>query len=282
MALAALLLAPLAAPAQAPFLPTRPTTTIDKLAADLTRHRRDQIAAIYSRSDAIARQLAVRATMLRLLGPLPQRTPLNPVILGETTLPGLRIQKVLFDSQPGFHVTALLYLPQATLVDHALPAILITPGHAATGKASDFLIASAFARNGFAVFSYDLLGQGERIQYPDPRNANASLAGPPTGEHSEASLQPILLGESIAKYFLWDAMRALDYLQSRPEIDPTRLGAFGCSGGGAVTALLGADDPRLHAIATACYLTTWDTLLPTLGPQDAEQSTPGCSPPPSF
>ena len=248
---------------------------IDKLAAALTSQRLQQIERIHSQSEAQARQREVRAAMLRLIGPLPERTPLNPVILGETLLPGIRMQKILFDSQPGFHVTALLYLPDSPSTAHALPAILMSPGHAPGGKASDFVIASAFARNGFAVLSYDPLGQGERLQYPDPHDPANSLAGAPTGEHGEASLQPILLGESVAKYFLWDAMRGLDYLESRPEIDRNRLGAFGCSGGGAITALLGAVEPRLHAIGTACYITTWDALLASLGPQDAEQSTPG-------
>ncbi len=232
-------------------------------------------AAPATRAAAEARQAEVRATMLRLLGPLPARTPLNPVVLGETALPGMRIQKILLDSQPGFHVTALLYLPDATLVSGALPAIVMAPGHSPAGKAGDFAFASAFARNGFAVLSYDPLGQGERLQYPDPRDPTHTLAKGPTGEHGEASLQPMLLGESVAKYFLWDGIRAVDYLQTRPEIDPKRIGAFGCSGGGAMTAILGALEPRLAAVATACYLTSWDALLHSVGPQDGEQSTPG-------
>jgi cephalosporin-C deacetylase-like acetyl esterase len=83
-----------------------------------------------------------------------------------------------------------------------------------------------------------------------------------------------LIGDAVARYFAWDGMRAVDYLLSRPEIDPDRIGAFGCSGGGAMTALLGALDPRVHAVATACYITSMDTLLPSIGPQDAEQSVP--------
>ena len=198
----------------------------------------------------------------------------NPQILGETAFDGFRIQKILFDSQPNFHVTALLYLP-APLPAGKLPAIVMAPGHGATGKASDFAFASMFARNGFAVLSYDPIGQGERLQYPDPANPGKSLATRPTGEHAEASLQPMLLGESVAKYFLWDGIRAVDYLQTRAEIDPQRIGAFGCSGGGAMTALLAALDTRIAAAGTACYITSFDTLLPSIGPQDGEQSTPG-------
>ena len=247
---------------------------LDDAAARETAARRARIASIHTRQQAQARQAQVRAAMLRLIGPLPERTPLNAQMLGETRLDdGIRVQKILFDSQPGFHVTALLYLPAE--VNRKLPAIVMAPGHGATGKAGDFASASTFARNGFAVLSYDPIGQGERLQYPDPAEPTKSLATRPTGEHAEAGLQPVLIGESVAKYFLWDGMRAVDYLESREEVDPKRIGAYGCSGGGAMTALLGALDTRIAAVGTACYITSFDTLLASIGPQDGEQSTPG-------
>ncbi len=247
---------------------------LDTVAAGMTADRRAEVAGIATRQVAEARQAKVRATMLRLLGPLPAKTPLNPQVLGETKMAGVRIEKVLFDSQPGFHVTALLYLPDPAPAGK-LPAIVVAPGHGASGKVSDFPFAVTFARNGFAVLSYDPIGQGERLQYPDPADASKSLATRPTGEHAEASLQPVLIGESVAKYFLWDGMRAVDYLETRAEVDPERIGAFGCSGGGAMTALLGGLDTRVAAAGTACYITSYDTLLPKLGPQDGEQTTPG-------
>ena len=248
--------------------------SLDKLAAGQTAARRAEVAKVTTVAQARARQAKVRATMLRLIGPLPRRTPLNAQVLGQSKVPGIVIQKVLFDSQPAFHVTALLYLPDP-LPPAKLPAIVMAPGHAPAGKAGDFAFAAAFARAGFAVLSYDPLGQGERLQYPDRQTPPKTLAKGPTGEHGEASLQPILIGESLAKYMLWDGMRAVDYLETRPEIDRRRIGAFGCSGGGAMTALLGALDSRIAATGTACYLTSFDTLLPAIGPQDGEQSTPG-------
>ncbi|HEX3373231.1 MAG TPA: acetylxylan esterase, partial [Edaphobacter sp.] len=186
---------------------------------------------------------------------------------------------ILYESQPNFPVTALLYLPDAKpgvnqTMEQKLPAIVVAPGHGFTGKATDYTFASTFARNGFAVLSYDPIGQGERLQYPDPNAPSKTLLNAATGEHGEAGLQPTLIGDALARTFAWDGIRAVDYLQSRAEIDPNRIGAFGCSGGGTMTALLGALDPRVHAIAVACYLTSFETLLPTLGPQDAEQSTP--------
>jgi cephalosporin-C deacetylase-like acetyl esterase len=246
---------------------------LDDIAAKDEAERSAAVAKIATRAQAEVRQRQVRMKLLDLMGGGFEKTPLNARITGSTQLDGFRIEKVLFDSQPNFPVTALLYLPDNHTAK--LPAIVMAPGHGPTGKAGDFAMASTFARNGFAVLSYDPIGQGERLQYPDPAHAGQSLATRPTGEHGEAGLQPTLIGDAAARYFLRDGMAAVDYLLSRPEIDPERIGAFGCSGGGAMTALLGALDPRVHAVATACYITSMDTLLPSIGPQDAEQSTPG-------
>jgi cephalosporin-C deacetylase-like acetyl esterase len=287
---------PPAAPTQRPPNPIHPnpdspanigrtelTNYLDDIAAKETAARRTTIAAITNRAQAEARQRDVRKKILTLIGGLPEKTPLNAKVLGSTQADGFRIEKIFYESQPNFPVTALLYLPDAKPnpepaanpnPQQKLPAIVIAPGHGFTGKATDYTFASTFARSGFAVLSYDPIGQGERLQYPDPDHPDQTLLKASTGEHGEAGLQPTLLGDALARTFAWDGIRAVDYLQSRPEIDPNRIGAFGCSGGGTMTALLGALDPRVHAIAVACYLTSFDTLLPALGPQDAEQSTP--------
>jgi len=308
---------------------------LDGIAAQDEAARRAAIATITTRELAEVRQQEVRAKLLDLMGGgFGKKTPLNATVTGSTQMDGFRVEKVVYESQPGFYVTALLYVPDGVTnvaadpthaptarmngapdvgagektnagilplsgaqgqndkpggddkrVGAKLPAVVMAPGHASSGKAGDYAMAATFARNGFVVLSYDPIGQGERLQYPDPHNATkmtardpypgATLAGGSTGEHGEAGLQPTLIGDAVARYFVWDGMRAVDYLVSRPEVDAGKIGAFGCSGGGVMTAMLGAADPRVKAIATACYLTTMDTLLPTLGPQDAEQSTPG-------
>jgi cephalosporin-C deacetylase-like acetyl esterase len=245
---------------------------LDDIAAQQTAARRATIAKITTREEAETRQQEVRVKLLDLMGGNFEKAPLNAKVLGSTQLDGFRIEKILYESQPNFFVTALLYIPDGATAK--LPAIVMAPGHAASGKAGDFAMAATFARNGFAVLSYDPIGQGERLQYPDPAHAGQSLATRPTGEHGEAGLQPTLIGDAVARYFGWDGIRAVDYLISRPEIDADKIGAFGCSGGGAMTALLGAADRRVHAVATACYFTSFDTLLPSIGAQDAEQSTP--------
>ncbi|MGB6693226.1 MAG: acetylxylan esterase [Terracidiphilus sp.] len=261
---------------------------LDGIAAQYTASRGMAVAQIHTRAQAEARQIRVRSQILSLIGAMPARTPLNQKILGETQADGFKIRKVIFESQPKFFVTALLYVPDGNPPggkrggpgDRSLSlgskraAILMTPGHGPSGKAGDAPTAAIFAQNGFVVLSYDPIGQGERLQYPDPAKPGTSLAARPTGEHGEASLQPMLIGETFAKYEIWDAMRGVDYLASLPFVDPHRIGAMGCSGGGTVTALTSALDTRIAAIGTACYITSFDALLPSLGPQDAEQSTP--------
>jgi cephalosporin-C deacetylase-like acetyl esterase len=248
--------------------------SLDSIAAEFTASRVASVASIRTRAEAEERQIMVRKQILTLLGSLPERTPLNARILGSTQADGFQIKKVLFDSQPNFSVTALLYIPDGPAAGSKRPAILISPGHYAAGKASDSNAATLFARNGFIVLSYDPIGQGERLQYPDPANPGASLASRPTGEHGEASLQPMLIGDTFARYELWDAMRGIDYLSQIPEVDSEHIGAFGCSGGGSITAMVGALDLRVAAIGVACYITSFDTLLPAIGPQEGEQSTP--------
>jgi cephalosporin-C deacetylase-like acetyl esterase len=277
---------------------------LDGIAARDEAARRAEMAKIQTREDAVVRQQEVKAKLRELMGGGFVKTPLNARVTGVTRMEGFRIEKVVYESQPKFYVTALLYVPEGggvrstlsvdrsgtkngerTTENAKLPAVVMAPGHAASGKAGDYAMAAAFARNGFVVLSYDPIGQGERLQYLDTKNAAKMTAGDPypgvslaqraTGEHGEAGLQPTLIGDAVARYFAWDGVRAVDYLASRPEVNAERIGAFGCSGGGAMTALLGASDKRVKAIATACYLTTMDELLPAIGPQDAEQSVPG-------
>jgi cephalosporin-C deacetylase-like acetyl esterase len=261
---------------------------LDGIAAQDEANRASAEAAIHTQKEAEARQAKVRSQILALIGAFPERTPLHAKVVGETQADGFLIRKVLFESQPNFFVTALLYIPDGDAPGgkRGAPgdgssspwskraAIIMTPGHGPSGKAGDAPMAAVFAHNGFIVLSYDPIGQGERLQYPDPNKPGATLAKAATGEHGEASLQPMLIGETFAKYEVWDAMRGVDYLASLPEVDPHRIGAVGCSGGGTVTALTSALDTRIAATGTACYITSFDTLLPALGPQDAEQSTP--------
>src|ERR1035438_8499647 len=159
---------------------TQLTRSLDSIAAEFTASRAASVASISTRAEAEQRQAMVRKQILALIGTLPERTPLNARVLGSTQGDSFQIKKVLFDSQPGFPVTALLYLPDGPPASGKRPAILISPGHSPSGKAGDYSAATLFARNGIIVLSYDPIGQGERLQYPDPANAGASLASSPT------------------------------------------------------------------------------------------------------
>ena len=113
------------------------------------------------------------------------------------------------------------------------PAILYQSGHTQEGKPEPQRAAANLALKGFVVLATDPIGQGEREQTYDPQLSGA-LGGWSVPEHIQAGAQAILIGESAARFFIWDAKRAIDYLVSRPDVDPARLGAAGCSGGGAL------------------------------------------------
>jgi cephalosporin-C deacetylase-like acetyl esterase len=146
-------------------------------------------------------------------------------------------------------------------------------GHGRDGKGGSQQVAIGLALKGFIALAYDPIGQGERLQYYDPESGNSKVGGP-TDEHSHANGHTMLIGDSVAKYRIWDGMRGIDYLVSRPDVDASRIGCTGCSGGGTLTTYISALDERVKAAAPACYITSWHELLTALGPQDGEQVFP--------
>ncbi len=233
--------------------------------------RRKAIAAIQTPEDIARRQKAMRAFFLRSLGDLPERTPLNPRVVGTLRKDGYRVEKIVFESRPSHHVTANLYLPEG---NPPFPGILLPCGHSDNGKAyEDYQRASILlAKNGMAVLCYDPIGQGERFQRLDPKGKPV-IRG--TTEHTMAGIGALLVGRQLASYRVWDGLRALDYLTSRPEIDPNRLGCTGNSGGGTLTSYLMALDDRIAVAAPSCFITSLERLFATIGPQDAEQNITG-------
>ena len=124
---------------------------------------------------------------------------------------------------------------------------------------------------GFIVLAYDPIGQGERLQYPDLVTGKSTI-GSATQEHSYAGVQTLLTGSSLSDYFIWDGIRAVDYLCSRKEVDSGRIGITGRSGGGAQAAMIAACDDRILAAALENYVTNFKRLFQAIGPQDAEQN----------
>jgi dienelactone hydrolase len=234
--------------------------------------RREAMAHVTTPDALEARRVFVRETFLRLIGGLPQtRSPLQARVTGRRQGAGFTVENVVYESLPGYPVTANVYVPAGAA--GRLPAVLVSMGHYDLGKAGE-RVGPDLARKGFVVLAYDPVGQGERLQHYDPE-LRASRAGGATEEHGQAAARAELIGESVARYFVWDAIRGLDYLETRDDVDPARLGAAGCSGGGTVTTYLAALDPRVQAAAVACYITSWDAIVDGPGAQEAEQSLAG-------
>jgi cephalosporin-C deacetylase-like acetyl esterase len=130
---------------------------------------------------------------------------------------------------------------------------------------------AGLARRGFVVLVFDPICQGERSEYWDAK-LGQSAVGIATKEHTMAGLQSLLVGWQAARYLVWDGIRAVDYLVSRPDVDPERIGVAGNSGGGNQSAYLALFEPRLAAAAPSCWMTSTEKLFTELGPQDAEQN----------
>jgi len=247
--------------------------SLNTLANVQLAERGKSIAKILTLADAEKRKDLVRHKILDLIGGLPAHPrSVAAKQFGTLSGTGFRIEKLAYESLTGFWVTANLYVPANG--SGPFPAVLLAPGHEATGKQSQYSWGVNFARNGIMALAIDPLGQGERLQYFDPERKTSTIGGS-TGEHGEANIPAMLIGEDVARYFINDSMRGIDYLVGRKDVDANRIGAFGCSGGGTSTAYLAALDDRLKAVGVACYITSFQELLPSAtGAQEAEQSIP--------
>jgi dienelactone hydrolase/pimeloyl-ACP methyl ester carboxylesterase len=233
--------------------------------------RRAAVAMLKTPADIEKRQQELRAKFIESIGGFPEKTPLNPRVVGTEKRDGYRIEKVIFESRPNHHVTATLYLPEGK---PPYPGVINPIGHSTNGKAADSIQRGCIllAKNGIAALAYDPIGQGERRQLIE--EAKGGLGGG-TNEHTMTGVGALLVGRQTASYRIWDGIRSLDYLAGRPEIDPKRLGCTGCSGGGTLTSYLMALDDRILCAAPSCYITTLEKLFATIGPQDAEQNITG-------
>jgi cephalosporin-C deacetylase-like acetyl esterase len=238
--------------------------------------RQAELASIKTPTQAQARAERVRSKLWELIGGPLQRTPLHSQITGRIERGSYRIEKVIFESLPQVYVTANLYVPTAG--KPPLPAVLAPLGHTEDGKAyrNYQYLYQNLARKGYIVLAFDPYGQGERLQYIDSATGRSRFG--PTGEHSQAGRPLLLLGNTFALYRVWDGIRALDYLLSRPEVDPARVGCTGHSGGGTMTMYLAALEPRLK-VAVAVEGNSENMAGPSYHPPgavaDAEQNIVG-------
>lgn len=226
------------------------------LADEQERQRRARFAAINTRADLEGLQRSLREKFLHLLGGLPESRGVPPVRrLGHIDADDYVVDKLVFESFPGYFVPALLYKPKKTT--GRCPGVISPCGHSAVGKAAGpyQMLHINLVKRGYVVLTYDPVGQGERSQFWDVARGRSRF-NLTCGEHAVLGNPLYLLGSSLARYRIWDGMRGIDYLASLPEVDPTKIGCVGNSGGGTLTAYIAALDPRVAVAAICCYITT--------------------------
>ena len=214
-----------------------------------------------------ARQERVRQAWLDSIGGFPERCDLDVKTTGVIQRDGYRIEKTLFQSRPGHHVTATVFVPTDPRFKAPYPAVLVPCGHTYNGKmAEDYQRPGAIgAKLGFIVMVYDPIDQGERPQNRKNRKPMVCHG------HNRTGHRAALVGWNTAQFRIWDGIRALDVLCARPDVDAKRLAVTGHSGGGTDSSYIMAMDKRIAAAAPSGFIasirgTNWD-----LGASDAEQ-----------
>lgn len=241
--------------------------------SEIEFERADKVRdAIKTKEELKAYADSMRKKFIDAMGGLPydKSFPLDAKTTGIIEEKHFTIEKVVFMSRPGVYVTANLYLPRVRKEKCA--AVLCQCGHAAEGKAYGRYQKSVreIASSGLIVLCMDPVGQGERLSYME-EGFSSPMVSPCTIDHQYAGEQCVLAGDAITRYFIADAMRAVDYLQSRPEVDPDKIGACGTSGGGTATCHMMVCDERIKAAAPGTFVTNRREYLYSGNPQDSEQ-----------
>jgi len=231
--------------------------------------RSAKVAALHSLSDWQQRQKWVRATLTEVVGAFPAKTPLNAKITKSFNKDGYHVENIIYESQPGYYVTSSLFIPDV-IKNGKAPAIIYCSGHTNTGYRSYQNIIINLVKKGFVVFAFDPMGQGERLQYYNSETDKSNFKWP-AYEHSYSGGQLFITGNTLARDFIWDGIRAVDYLLTRKEVDAARIGITGRSGGGTQSAYIAAFDERIKAAAPENFITNFKRLFQSKGPQDAEQ-----------
>ena len=247
-------------------MPSRPQ--FDPLQYALRRYQECQPALAFratSREAALAWQKELRAKLAELMGGFPASCPLQAREGRAQRFDRYTRRPVVFASRPGLDVFGWLLVPRGRRLRR--PALLCLPGH---GRGCDEIVgiaADGSQRAQYGEYQHDFALQAvhrgyvalaiEQLAFGRRRDAVARR-----GEAGASSCQPaagsaLLLGESMIGWRVYDAMRALDYLQSRPEVDPARLGAMGISGGGTTTLHLACMDERVQVAMVSGYLNTF-------------------------
>jgi hypothetical protein len=241
--------------------------------------RQKAFAQVETEADLVALQAGIRRKLLAVIGGLPaEKTPLNARVTGTIPMDGYRIEKLVFESLPGIHVTALVYVPDGPA--GRKPAVLVACGHSAIGKAYPAYqeIAVRLVRRGYVVLCWDPVGQGERSQFWDAARGR-SRYNLVCGEHAVLGNFATIAGTSLVRYMVGDGMRAVDYLLTRPDVDGSRLAITGTSGGGFQSTYIGALDTRIGVLLPSCFPTALPMRMANRifedPDSDPEQDPPG-------
>ncbi|EPR68289.1 hypothetical protein ADICYQ_2759 [Cyclobacterium qasimii M12-11B] len=205
--------------------------------------KRDSLlSSLKAAEDWDLRAASISDAMKEWTGAFPEKTPLNARVTGRIEHEEYSIENILFESRPNLYVSANLYLPRN--FSGPRPAQLNVIGHAQNGKANERYqrMSIAQAKNGFVVLTIDQIGQGER----------GLLAS-----HKILGTKAFLSGTHLFNFMAWDVIRAIDYLESRPEVDPTKIGMTGSSGGGMTTTYILPLDDRIAVAIPTCNPNTW-------------------------
>lgn len=211
---------------------------------------KDFLPSVKTSADFEKLRPTLHQQFLDMLGlwPLPEKTPLKAALTGTYEEAGVRVEKLHYQSRPGLYVTANLYLPNPAKGPY--PAILYSIGHYRGGRDGHKTQVSDhglwFASHGYVCLIYDTIELGE-------------VTCTHHGTYSEKRWWWQSNGFTPAGVECWNAIRGIDYLQSRPEVDPSRIGATGISGGGAATFWISAADDRIKATAPVSGMSdlTW-------------------------
>lgn len=218
--------------------------------------RDSMLRTFKSASDWELRAQTIRDSMVSWTGPLPERTPLKARVTGRLVRDGYTIEKVLLESRPNYLVSANLYVPSD--LSSPRPAHLNVIGHTQDGKANERYqrMSVAQVKNGFVVLTMDQMGQGERGLL---------------SSHRIIGTQAFIAGSHVFNLMVWDAIRAIDYLVSRPEVDPDKICMTGSSGGGMMTTYVLPFDDRVAVAVPACNPNTWSDRVHANLATDHEQ-----------
>jgi dienelactone hydrolase len=223
-----------------------------------------------NRADAEAWQLKLRAKLIELLGGFPERSPLQPQTLEVRQYAGYRRELVVIHSRPGVAVVGYLLTPNSGKPPY--PVVVAIPGHGRgvddivgidedgadrtnkPGYQHDFALQAV--EHGLAAFAIEPMGFGHRRDsLTRAKGAGVSACQPVAGS-------ALLLGETMIGWRVWDVMRSIDWIGTRPELDSARVGCMGISGGGTCTLFSAALDLRIKAALVSGYLNTFrDSIM---------------------